>query len=85
MKLLRRPIGASDRIPDRFCVISMEFLSAVRRLQNYEHCKYSLAKVTLESFENWIFCLAWCRFYHPYVGLWKKKLQKAKKLVKMIG
>ena len=27
MKLLRRPISASDRIPDRFYVISMEFLS----------------------------------------------------------
>ena len=33
MKLLRRPIiSASDRIPDRFCVISMEFLSLSRRL-----------------------------------------------------
>ena len=32
MKLLRRPISASDRIPDRFCVISyMEFLSLSRR------------------------------------------------------
>ena len=28
MKLLCRPISASDRIPDRFCVISMEFLFA---------------------------------------------------------
>ena len=27
MKLLRRPISASDRILDRFCVISVEFLS----------------------------------------------------------
>ena len=33
MKLLHRPIiSASDRIPDRFCVISMEFLSLSRRL-----------------------------------------------------
>ena len=31
MKLLRRPIGASDWNPDRFCVISMEFLSLSRR------------------------------------------------------
>ena len=31
MKLLRRPISASDRIPDRFYVISMEFLSLSRR------------------------------------------------------
>ena len=31
MKLLRRPISPSDRIPDRFCVISMEFLSLSRR------------------------------------------------------
>ena len=31
MKLLRRPISASDWIPDRFCVISMEFLSLSRR------------------------------------------------------
>ena len=31
MKLLRRPISASDRIPDRFCVIGMEFLSLSRR------------------------------------------------------
>ena len=31
MKLLRRPITASERIPDRFCVISMEFLSLSRR------------------------------------------------------
>ena len=30
MKLLRRPISASDRILDRFCVISMEFLSLSR-------------------------------------------------------
>ena len=31
MKLLRRQISASDRIPDRFYVISMEFLSLSRR------------------------------------------------------
>ena len=31
MKLLRRPINASDRIPDRFYVISIEFLSLSRR------------------------------------------------------
>ena len=31
MQLLRRPISASDRIPDRFYVISMEFLSLSRR------------------------------------------------------
>ena len=31
MKLLRRPISTSDRILDRFCVISMEFLSLSRR------------------------------------------------------
>ena len=31
MKLLRQPISASDRIPDRFCIISMEFLSLSRR------------------------------------------------------
>ena len=31
MKLLRRPISASDRIPDRFYVISMEFLLRSRR------------------------------------------------------
>ena len=31
MKLLRQPISASDRIPDRFCVIKMEFLSLSRR------------------------------------------------------
>ena len=31
MKLLRRPISASDRILDRFCVISMEFLSLSRK------------------------------------------------------
>ena len=31
MKLLRQPISASDRIPDRFCIISMEFLSLSHR------------------------------------------------------
>ena len=31
MYLLRRPISASDRIPDKFYVISMEFLSLSRR------------------------------------------------------
>ena len=31
MQLLRRPISASNRIPDRFCVISMEFMSLSRR------------------------------------------------------
>ena len=31
MNLLCRPISSSDRIPDRFCVISMEFLSLNRR------------------------------------------------------
>ena len=31
MKLLRRPISASVQIPDRFCLISMEFLSLSRR------------------------------------------------------
>ena len=31
MQLLRRPISASHRIPDRFYVISMEFLSLSRR------------------------------------------------------
>ena len=31
MRLLRRPISASDRILDRFCVISMEFLSLSRK------------------------------------------------------
>ena len=31
MQLLRRPISASDRIPDSFYVISMEFLSLSRR------------------------------------------------------
>ena len=31
MKLIRRPISASDRIPDRFYVISMDFLSLSRR------------------------------------------------------
>ena len=33
MKLLRRPISASDRIPDRFYVVSMEFLSLSRRIE----------------------------------------------------
>ena len=28
---LRRPVSTSDRIPDRFYVISMEFLSLSRR------------------------------------------------------
>ena len=31
MQLLGRPISASDRIPDRFYVISMDFLSLSRR------------------------------------------------------
>ena len=31
MYLLRRPISASDRIPDRFYVISIEFQSLSRR------------------------------------------------------
>ena len=31
MKVLCRPISASDWVPDRFCVISMEFLSLSRR------------------------------------------------------
>ena len=31
MKLLRRPISASDQIPDRFCAISMEVLSVSSR------------------------------------------------------
>ena len=31
MKLLRRPISPSDQIPDRFYVISMEFLSLSQR------------------------------------------------------
>ena len=31
MNLLRRPISASDRIRDRFCVINLEFLSLNRR------------------------------------------------------
>ena len=31
MNLLCRPTGASNRLPDRFCVISMEFLSLSRR------------------------------------------------------
>ena len=31
MKLLHQPISASDWIPDRFCIISMEFLSLSRR------------------------------------------------------
>ena len=31
MLLQRRPISASDQIPDRFYVISMEFLSLSRR------------------------------------------------------
>ena len=31
MNLLRRPISASDRIPDRFYVIRMEVLSLSRR------------------------------------------------------
>ena len=35
------------------------------------HCKYSLANVTLESFENWTLCLARSRFYLSLVGLWK--------------
>ena len=39
--------------------------------QNKEHCKYSLANVTLESFENWTLCLARSRLYLSFVGLWK--------------
>ena len=31
MKLFRRPISTSDQIPDRFCVISLKFLSLSRR------------------------------------------------------
>ena len=31
MQLLRRPIGVSDRIRDRFYGVSMEFLSLSRR------------------------------------------------------
>ena len=34
VKLLRRPISASDRIPDRFCVIGMDFLSLSRRRES---------------------------------------------------
>ena len=40
-------------------------------LRSKEHCKYWLANVTLESFENWILCLARSRFYVSFVGLWK--------------
>ena len=39
--------------------------------------------VTLESFENWTLCLTWSLFHLSFVGLWKKKLQMTKKLVKM--
>ena len=53
-------------------------------LRSKEHCKYWLANVTLESFENWILCLARSRFHLSFVGLLKKTLQMAKKLVKMI-
>ena len=40
IKLLRRPISASDQIPDRFYVMSIEFLSLRRRRL---FCKTSLA------------------------------------------
>ena len=39
--------------------------------QNQEHCKYSLANVTLKSFENCTLCLARTRFYLSFVCLWK--------------
>lgn len=41
-------------------------------LRSKEHCKYWLANVTLESFENWILCLARSRFHLSFVGLLKK-------------
>ena len=31
--------------------------------------EYSLANVTLESFENWTLCLTRSRFHHSLVGL----------------
>ena len=37
MEILRRPINASYRIPDRFCVISMEFLSLSLRRSFFRH------------------------------------------------
>ena len=44
-----------------YCKLWTKFLTKkVKSLfsQNWEHCKYSLANVTLESFENWTLCLA---------------------------
>ena len=35
--------------------------------------KYSLANVTLESFEDWTFRLARGRFHLSFVGLYKKQ------------
>ena len=42
MKLLRRPISASDRIPDGFCVISLEFLSLSSRRSSLRDIKHSV-------------------------------------------
>ena len=47
MKLLRRPISASDRIPDRFCVISMEF--PVAELQTFLLAKLPSAAMSEEK------------------------------------
>ena len=54
MELLRRPISASDRIPDRFYVISMEFLSLSRRRSSCKACSRAVksAAIFQENFQK---------------------------------
>ena len=53
MKLLRRPISASDRIPDRFYVISMEFLSLSRRRSSARNVPGGEERVETDVFEGY--------------------------------
>ena len=55
MKLLRRPINASDRIPDRFYVISIEFLSLSRRRSSARNVPSGKERGETDVFSGYVY------------------------------
>ena len=53
IQLLRRPIRASDQIPDRFYVISMEFLSLSRRRSSWRNVVSAEEQEETAEFEGY--------------------------------
>ena len=98
MQLLRRPISASDRTPDRFYVISMKVLSLSRRSSSSRNVPsgeergetsvfagYTIADIVVQ-FYPWFNLILFCfKFIHGYVSPRQKQPPLIVRIVRCSG